>query len=174
MSDIRARAMLWFRAMALVTSAAGVVVAGGVIERPVAEANSGLFNSLGGRWTGSGSIRFSDGEKERLRCRVTYFVSKGSTKLAQNIRCASEGFIIEVKSDLNARGSRISGSWKETTSNIKGSISGRASDDSLRLAIKGKNFSSSMVITSKGRSQSVSISAKGGRVSGISMRLRKS
>lgn len=171
MGDRISRALRLIKAGA---PAAGLVIALAVAGAPGATANSDLFQSLKGRWSGTGAIKFSNGDRERLVCRVTYFTSSGATKLAQTIRCASEGFIIEVKSNFKARGSRVSGSWKETTANISGSISGKSSDTGLRLAIRGTNFTSSMVIRKNGTRQSVSISSKGGRVASVSMNLRKS
>lgn len=136
-------------------------------------AAAGLFDQLAGRWTGTGSINFASGEKEPLRCRVTYFTSEGSTRLAQNLRCASEGFIIEVKSDFKNTGGRITGSWKETTANVAGTISGRATASGLKLTITGKNFTSTMILVLNGGRQSVAISSRGGKVARIAVHLSK-
>ncbi|MGI9571390.1 MAG: hypothetical protein ACR2PH_16985, partial [Desulfobulbia bacterium] len=53
------------------------------------QAASGGFSSYAGRWIGNGHIVFSDNKREKLKCRVTYFVGKSGNQLSQNIRCSS-------------------------------------------------------------------------------------
>ncbi len=76
-------------------------------------AQSTEFALLAGAWTGSGSIALSDGSTERLRCRAIYRVEGAG--LQQSLRCASDSYKFELSSDLISQGSRISGTWSESS-----------------------------------------------------------
>src|SRR3712207_8864383 len=51
----------------------------------------------------------SSGTTERLRCQATYAVASTGTSLRQNLRCASDSYNFELRTDINADGGRVSG-----------------------------------------------------------------
>lgn len=151
----------------LLASAPGVALA------QDAAATSRPFDYLSGRWSGRGVIEFSDGEKEPLACRVTYFVSKTGAGVAQNLRCSSQGFKIDAKSSFQNKAGKVTGRFTERISERTGTISGRAGPGKLDLTVTGKHAVSKMSIKTKGRVQSIEISSKGGAVARVSINLRK-
>ena len=66
-------------------------------------AQSGPFSGMAGSWSGSGTITTSAGS-ERLRCRVRYVVTSGGATLQQDLRCASDSYRFDVRSDVTYRG----------------------------------------------------------------------
>lgn len=133
----------------------------------------GPFSGLSGRWVGWGSIELMSGEKERIRCRVTYFRSNAGADLKQNIRCASTSYKIEVKSDLTSSGGRVRGKWNETYYNLGGSVSGRATGDKINLRVQGDSFSATMSVVTVGSNQTVVIRPSGIELKTVSMQLRR-
>ena len=133
----------------------------------------GPFSALSGRWIGWGSIELSGGQKERIRCRVTYFKSNSGSDLKQNIRCASTSYKIEVKSDLTSSGERVKGKWNETYYNLGGSVSGRAKGGKINLSVQGDSFRATMLVVTVGRNQTVVIRPSGSELRAVSMRLRR-
>ncbi len=103
-----------------------------------------LFKSFPGRWVGEGRMYSKGGKVDIVKCRVTYFLSEDSSQLKQNIRCASAGGKIEVKSVIHQDGENISGTWHETIYEMKGELSGRAIKDGLLVRIKGTFLQATM------------------------------
>ncbi|MEQ1653755.1 MAG: hypothetical protein ABL897_14820, partial [Hyphomicrobium sp.] len=77
-----------------------------------------------GRWTGQGRLGFAEGKIENITCRATYFVSDGGEKLEQNIRCASAGAKVEIKSALTHNAGKLSGTWSELIYEKAGDLTG--------------------------------------------------
>src|SRR5258708_30799378 len=93
---------------------------------PIAHAAAGPFAALTGTWSGAGTISFSDGHEESLRCRANESGGQGDN-LQLNLRCASESYNFELSSDVTYQGGAISGSWSEASHNAGGTLTGRAS-----------------------------------------------
>ncbi len=139
-----------------------------------ATAESGLFSGLDGQWTGGGHIKLSDGTQERIRCRASYAVGNGGTMLQQALRCASDSYNFELRSDAESNGSHITGNWNELTRNIGGTLSGRGRHGHIDVAITNPNFNASLTLTSHGDHQSVTIRAQGSAFAGATVSLRRS
>lgn len=129
-----------------------------------------VFSSLAGTWSGGGSARFTNGKREKLRCRA-YYTKKGSSGLGLAIRCASASNKIHMRGYLRG-GSAVTGTWEERTFNAGGSVSGTASRSSLRLSIRG-SISGSLSISVKGNRHSVYISTGGSDLKGVSLSFRR-
>src|SRR5262249_28486079 len=99
-------------------------------------AQSGPFAGMAGSWSGSGTITTSAGS-ERLRCRVRYVVTGGGATLQQDLRCASDSYRFDVRSDVTYRGDGISGIWNETNRNVSGNVIGRARGGSIAARVDG-------------------------------------
>ena len=122
--------------------------------------SSELF-SLAGAWTGSGTIALSDGSVERLRCRAAYRVDGSETGLQQSLRCASDSYKFDLSSDLVSQGGRISGTWRESSRGISGSLEGRVGGGRITAFVEGAGFSANIRVTTVGQNQSVSIVSQG-------------
>ena len=146
-----------------------------VIATPsnIADANpSGIFQSLNGTWRGTGRIKLTGGNTQRIACRAYYNVKDHGAGLGLAIRCASADNKIELRARLNDENGKLSGTWEERTFNATGNISGRAKSGSVRMTIDGA-ISGSMNISYSQRRQTVSISTATEGLKGISINLRR-
>jgi hypothetical protein len=132
---------------------------------------AGPFSGLAGSWSGSGHISLSDGSRERIRCRAHYSVGAGGTMLQQSLRCASDSYNFELRSDVQSHGGRITGNWNEATRQIGGTLSGRARRGRIEVNVQNPNFNARLTLISHGRHQSVIIRSRGGKLTGASIRL---
>ncbi len=136
-------------------------------------AAAGPIEDLNGYWTGAGTVLFTDGSAERVKCAVVYKVSEGSTRIRQALRCASAAYSINGAADLRVRGAQVSGNWEEKTYSATGDVSGRYTGSSFVLSIQGASFTASMNVGLGSCKQSIHITPKGLEVRRVSMNLAK-
>ena len=127
------------------------------------------FRAMAGSWVGGGMLSMANGQQERLRCRAAYDVGGRGEALRLNIRCASPSYNIDLVSDVQARGSMISGSWSEASRNASGTLSGRAFGDHIVAAARGQNFAANLSMTTRGNRQTVTIHPAGTEVRAVSL-----
>jgi hypothetical protein len=149
-----------FRILCSVTAAAvaGVLLSSADQARRLA---AGPFSALNGSWSGSGTIRKSDGGSERIRCRSSYEPTGAS--LALRMRCASDSYNIDLSASVAYQGGSISGSWQEATRNVGGNISGQAtgSGSHVQAVASAPGLTSTITVRTSGGHQSVSIITPG-------------
>jgi hypothetical protein len=152
-----------FRVLCSVTAAAvaGVLLSGADQARGQA---AGPFSALSGSWSGSGTIRKSDGGSERIRCRSSYEPS--GANLALRMRCASDSYNIDLSASVAYQGGSLSGSWQETTRNVSGNISGQATGGGshVQAVASAPGLTSTITMRTSGGHQSVSIITPGTEV----------
>jgi hypothetical protein len=164
-----ARGLLPTAAAALLVVAACFTVA----ERP-AFASDGPFAGLSGSWSGAGSVALPNGAHERIRCRATYVVGSSGSSLQQSLRCASDSYRFELRSNVNSDGNSITGSWSESSRNLNGSISGRVRGNQINALVEANGFSATIIIVTKGGRQSVSIRSLSHELAGATISLSRS
>ena len=125
-----------------------------------------------GRWTGEGRLGFAEGKFETVKCRVTYFAGEAAT-LKQNVRCATAGANIDVKSAISNGGGKLSGAWEETVYNIKGDISGQQTAKGFRVQVKSDALSANMDLILNGNAQLIEIQFFNSTLMGLTMSLIK-
>ena len=143
----------------------------GALGTSTARADGG-FSGFSGRWKGSGNMTMSEGKTENLRCIATYFPTAHGAQLKMNMRCASTGFKIDVKSSLQSSGKRISGNFEEHNYNIVGSISGNVSGGNISATIHGPDWQSSLSVSGFGAH--VVLTPRGSSVKSISLSFKRS
>lgn len=116
------------------------------------------FDSLLGSWGGSGTYKLQDGTSEKLKCDAYY--TGGGSQLGIAVRCAGQNNKIEMRSKLSSSGGALSGSWEERTYNASGDVTGKLTDQNIKLAIKG-GVGGSMTITYDKSKQNVAIATEG-------------
>ncbi|MFM9849962.1 MAG: hypothetical protein ACKVP3_22755 [Hyphomicrobiaceae bacterium] len=136
------------------------------------ETRADPLGELPGRWSGSGSIRLTNGTTETVKCVATYFVT-GGANVTQNLRCASPGYKIDTKARLAIRGGQVTGNWEERQYAQTGAVTGRMTSNGFNLQISGTQFTAALQLTSTACKQSISISPKGFDISRISIGLGK-
>jgi hypothetical protein len=129
--------------------------------------------ALGGNWTGNGTILFSDGSKERIRCRSNYAPDAAGNNLRLELRCASDSYKFELNSNIVYSGGQVSGDWTETTRSAAGQISGTASPGKIEVRAVGQTFAAFLNINTRGSSQSISIKSPGSSMAETSITLAK-
>jgi hypothetical protein len=150
-------------------SFAAAAVAGALLfGADEARSQAGPFSAIGGSWSGSGSIRKSNGGSERIRCRSSFQPS--GANLSLSIRCASDSYNIELSASVAYQGGSISGSWQESTRGIGGSISGQVSGGGSSVhAVASGPVTSNITVRTSGNHQSVSIITPGAEVPEVSV-----
>jgi hypothetical protein len=130
-----------------------------------------LLDRLLGSWSGSGQIRYDDGQSEGVRCSAYY--TGGNDRLRLAIRCRSDSTEVEIRGLLTRQGETLAGTWEERTFNASGQASGRVAGDKMSLSIAGGGFSGSMTVAHTGSRQVVTISTEGIRMRSVNVTLAK-
>ena len=130
-----------------------------------------LLDRLMGSWSGSGQIRYDDGQSEGIRC--TAYYTGGSDRLRLAIRCRSDSTEVEIRGLLTRQGEKLAGTWEERTFNVSGEASGGVAGDKMSLSIAGGAFSGSMTVAYAGLRQVVTISTQGIRMRSVHVTLAK-
>lgn len=117
-----------------------VLLCGSPAHAQTQATSSSPFAGFAGSWSGSGTVALSNGTTERLRCQATYAVASTGTNLQQNLRCTSDTYNFELRTDINAEGGRVTGLWMEGTRNMQGRISGRISVGRIDAVAEGPGF----------------------------------
>ena len=139
-----------------------------------AAASAGPFSGLGGTWSGRGQIHLANGSKESLSCRASYQVDAGGQTMHQVLRCASDSYNFELRSNVESQGDQISGNWSELTRSLGGKLSGQARHGRIDVRVQGDVFNAEVTLVSSGNRQTVTISAPGSQISGVAISLRRS
>lgn len=116
------------------------------------------FDPLIGSWGGSGVYKLQDGTSEKLKCDAYY--TGGGSQLGIAVRCSGQTNKIEMRSKLSSSGGALSGSWEERTYNASGDVTGKLTEQNIKLAISG-GVGGSMTITYDKAKQNVAIATQG-------------
>jgi hypothetical protein len=100
-------------------------------------------------------------------------VGENGTRLQQSLRCASDSYRFDVNSNIVSEGGALTGSWSETSRNVSGSVSGRASGSQIQARIDGAGFSANLMVNTRGDRQSVTIESPGHEVTEVSVTLTR-
>lgn len=139
-----------------------------------AEAAAAPFDDLAGAWSGTGSITLGSGDKERIRCRVTYQVTQDGYRVEQDLRCASDSYKFELTCDLTYVNGNVTGRWNEKTRSTGGPIIGRAQPGRIDATAETSAFAAFITMVTRGNTQSVRIESKSPDISDVSITLRRS
>jgi len=146
--------------------------AAGISLAPVtAKAAQGPFSFLSGNWQGNGTIKVRSGAKERIRCKIGYTVPDTGLSFEQVLKCASDSYTFDARSNVNHGGGNITGTWN--IYNLKGIVSGTASGSKINAKVRGDGLIVSVNVTTNGDDQSVFITSEGTEVTEVSIKLQK-
>lgn len=158
----------------VVTAAIFLIALGGVGgTNPV-----GVFSGFNGSWRGDGSIRWTSGETERIRCQGSYEVDRTGNRLEQHLICASDASMLNITSSIvyNPAAGVITGSWNERSHNVGGWVSGNARPMAIDALLQSSNkkLTFKVSVVTRGRQQDVSIVPEGLDVTGVTVALQRS
>jgi len=141
--------------------------------RPAPVNRAAPFKDLPGRWVGEGRIGVKDSKPESVKCRATYFVNDKGDELRQNIRCASAGGKVEVKSNVVASGGKLTGTWNELVYNLGGEMTGEVTERGFRIVVRGGDMRANMDVIVIGDRQIVEIQFFNSSIRGLTLILKK-
>jgi len=152
-----------------------LLAASPALAQGAAQASTGPFESLRGSWTGSGVVSMKDGARERVRCKATYDVDGGGSKVSQELRCASDAYKFDMNSSVVQIGGTLSGIWSESTNRLAGKITGRATEGGqIDIRAEGDTFTALLAVKTRGDHQTVLMQSPGSKVSEVSITLSRS
>src|SRR5262249_16616750 len=123
-----------------------------------AQAQSGPFAGLAGRWAGGGTVTLDDGSTERIRCRATYAVAGPQMELT--LTCASDAYKFNLEGRVVAEaGGAVSGSWSEASRNISGTLQGHGGNGNFQVVASTAGFNTSISLATRGAHQSIAMRA---------------
>jgi hypothetical protein len=127
-----------------------------------------------GRWTGEGRLGFREGKTESVKCRVTYFADGDhAATLKQNVRCATPGAAVEIKSEITESAGALSGVWTETVHNLSGDITGVRTAQGFRVHVKNTDLDANMDLILTDTAQVIEIQFHNSMLLGLSIVLTK-
>jgi hypothetical protein len=129
------------------------------------------FDEVAGSWSGVGSMKPSDGPRERVRCKVDYIVKNEGQSVKMSVRCASDAYKMELSANIDQKGSQLSGNWFESQYRQGGKISGQNVNGSIEAKIEGDTITALLTVRTKGNRQSFAMEAPGAWVSQVSIDL---
>jgi hypothetical protein len=118
---------------------------------PVARADPDGFAAFAGSYRGSGVVLVNDGRRERITCRATGAVGGGGRTISQNIVCASDSYRFDIRGQMVASGSDVTGDWQEATRGVGGDVRGRIADDHFSGVVNAVGFTASFLLHAVGR-----------------------
>jgi hypothetical protein len=136
---------------------------------------AGPFTGFPGEWTGTGDVTMSDGSRDKIRCKASYSVGPSGEALNINVNCASDSYRVNIISNVVAQGNSFSGTWRETTRQVNGDVTGRVpAQGEYQASLQGTGFGIELAATSNGKVQAITINSQGTDVQSVKISLRKS
>lgn len=140
-------------------------------------AAAGLFLGMEGSWRGDGSIAWSTGETEPMRCTAKYLVERQGNRITQKLTCATPSTRLVVESTItyNPDAGAITGNWAEKSYGIKGYVSGTASTGSVKALVRSTDnrFNARVNVMTRGDEQLVEILPHGIDVTSVEVTLTR-
>ena len=129
-----------------------------------ASAASGPFADFVGNWSGSGTLRPTNGAAERIRCNASYRPRGSSQREVDlQLRCASDSYNFDLTGEFSADAdNQVTGRWTERQRSTGGTAIGNANGDRLQLHIESAGFAAEVIMVTRNRQQSVTIDSHGG------------
>jgi hypothetical protein len=132
-----------------------------------------VFDSLGGTWSGTGTMKPSDGPREKVRCKVAYNITKPGRSVSLDLRCASDAYKMVLSANIDQNGTELSGNWFESEYRQGGKVYGTNTDGLIEARIEGNTVAALVTIQTKGNHQSFLMDAPGSWVSEVAIELNR-
>jgi hypothetical protein len=137
----------------------------------LAASGAGLFDYLVGTWSGTGTVKLTDGGREKIKCKASYAVPE-SAIVKISLTCASEIYKITLEGTMQYRDGVITGTWRETTRDVEGSFTGRVNGNQILLNTSGI-IAAALTVTTTGPTQTVVLKLEGAKVSSVTITLKR-
>jgi len=156
-----------------VFSAAVTVVALVSLYSTVYSAGAETFENVAGAWTGGGTMKPSDGPRERVRCKANYAVKNAGQSVRMDVRCASDAYKMDLNANIDQRGSVLSGNWFESQYRQGGKVSGQNVDGIIEARVEGDTITALLTVQTKGNKQTFSMVSPGAWISQVTIDLTR-
>ncbi|MCP3446079.1 hypothetical protein [Bradyrhizobium sp. CCGUVB14] len=133
----------------------------------------GGVDAMAGKWSGMGSMKPSDGPREKIHCKVAYDVKRPGKSMKLDLKCASDAYKLMLSADIEQDGANISGNWFESEWRQGGKIVGTNSGDLVEARIEGNTVAALVTIRTTGNRQWFVMDAPGSWVSQVSIELKR-
>ncbi len=132
-----------------------------------------VFDSLAGAWSGIGTMKPSDGPREKVRCKVAYNVTRPGRSLTLDLRCASDAYKMVLSANIEQSGTELSGNWFASEYRQGGKVYGTNKDGLIEARIEGNTVAALVTIQTKSNHQSFLMEAPGSWMSEVAIELNK-
>jgi hypothetical protein len=129
------------------------------------------FDNVAGSWSGSGSMKPSDGPRERVRCKVDYVAKNAGQSVKMNVRCASDAYKMDLSANIDENGTTLSGNWFESQYRQGGQVSGQNVDGLIEAKVESATITALLTVRTKGNRQTFVMDSPGAWVSHVSIDL---
>src|SRR5882762_7266704 len=129
------------------------------------------FDSVAGSWSGGGTMKPSDGPRERVRCKIDYVPKNAGQSVKMNVRCASDAYKMDLSATIDENGTILSGNWFESTYRQGGKVSGQNANGLIEAKVKGDTITALLTVRTKGNHQSFVMESPGAWISQVSIDL---
>ncbi|XSC47400.1 hypothetical protein ACF1BQ_019045 [Bradyrhizobium sp. RDT10] len=137
----------------------------------VAPASAQTLENVAGSWSGSGTMKPSDGPQERVRCKANYAVGSGGLSVKMIVRCASDAYRMELSANIDQQGTNLSGNWFESQYRQGGKVSGRNLDGLIEARVESDTITALLTVQTNGARQTFSMESPGAWVSQVTINL---
>jgi hypothetical protein len=132
-----------------------------------------VFDSLAGAWSGIGTMKPSDGPREKVRCKVAYNVTRPGRSLTLDLRCASDAYKMVLSANIEQSGTELSGNWFESEYRQGGKVYGTNKDGLIEARIEGNTVAALVTIQTRSNRQSFLMEAPGSWMTEVAIELNK-
>jgi hypothetical protein len=129
------------------------------------------FDSVAGSWSGSGSMKPSDGPRERVRCKIDYAPKNAGQSVKMNVRCASDAYKMDLNANIDQNGTALSGNWFESQYRQGGKVSGQNVNGVIEAKVESDTITALLTVRTKGNRQTFVMDSPGAWVSHVSIDL---
>jgi hypothetical protein len=129
------------------------------------------FADVAGSWSGAGTMKPSDGPKERVRCKASYTVKNDGQSVKMNLLCASDAYKMDLSANIDQSGTSLSGNWFESQYRQGGSISGKNLNGLIEAKAEGETITALLTVRTKANRQTFFMESPGAWVSQVSIDL---
>jgi hypothetical protein len=129
------------------------------------------FDYVAGSWSGSGSMKPSDGPRERVRCKVDYVPKNAGQSVKMSVRCASDAYKMDLSANIDENGTILSGNWFESQYRQGGKVSGQNVNGLIEAKVVGDTITALLTVRTKGNHQSFVMESAGAWISQVSIDL---
>ncbi|UPJ54792.1 hypothetical protein [Bradyrhizobium sp. 192] len=132
-----------------------------------------VFDGLAGAWSGTGTMKPSDGPREKVRCKVAYNVTRPGRSLTLDLRCASDAYKMVLSANIEQSGTELSGNWFESEYRQGGKVYGTNKDGLIEARIEGNTVAALVTIQTRSNRQSFLMEAPGSWMAEVAIELNK-